>query len=881
MGVIKVETLDVDVSSIGQIYNLSNALPSISSGFYRNTNSRGHSGGPVGSTSNAGPDDMSGYGFVSSTTQLTLGRLNGTVKMAGEVWRYTGAASGPDEFIVRDRVQVTLTNAGPSTGNAVSGVVDRNKCVCFITGKTCNQTNRANTAEMGAIAYLDNNGDLTVERGSGTSTLIVYVTVVEFTGSNWTVGYSKFAFSNGTKTAYLDSRGDTGANASIDWNSSMIIEARQSGGNGANDAIEDMAFVASAGTATTVDVAIDGGSANTGDGFVYVLQHPNLAIGRTTANKTISNNNTYVSEAFPPGVTLTDLEEASVEWTVTSDGSGTAHGRGSLNARLTALTTIQSWVHRSGNTGTYRYGAANLSGINGVAALVITSVDGDDIFSNSQNGVIISGSEFEAIQGTGTVILAQNADGSGTTVSQTVTNWSDTSITIDFNAGVLADTNSFIIVTNDSGGQGVRGVQAGVPPRTYTEVLTDLGPDHLWILDSTYTDEIAALNWSVRSGSPTFTANPLTRGRTNAWTVSAQGQEAGPNNSTNINDGAIATRTMGGFIRFTQIQDSFVMFYEEGGGINNIAFFMGIGGILIAQLADTGDDNVHAYSDFPLQPNRTYHIAFRFDYTQGSPGDRRFELFVDGVLQSSTFGNNLTSSGNHLDSHTGDIAFGDSGDSLEVFGTDINFPVAVTCYYQDWATWTDYLTETQIRDEIFVLGVVPDNTISSGTESAMQTAIDVFADTFRGNSACNFEIESCTDGDFELNLDNITFDDFASIHVLYQGQDTLTLVNLNGSNVSKIETPNGGNVVIVTPAQVTVSGLETGSEVRIYEAGTTNEIGGIESSGTSFSLSVQTASVDISVLSLAFQNIRIKAVASSSDVIVPVVQRVDRQYENQ
>ena len=225
------------------------------------------------------------------------------------------------------------------------------------------------------------------------------------------------------------------------------------------------------------------------------------------------------------------------------------------------------------------------------------------------------------------------------------------------------------------------------------------------------------------------------------------------------------------------MDSSFVMFYEEGGGINNIAFFMGVGNILIAQLADTGDDNVHAYSDFPLDVDRNYHMMFRFDYSQGTPSDRRFELIIDGILRSSTFGNPLTST--DLDSHTGDIEFGDSGDSLEVFGTDINFPGIAGSYYQDWATWTTYLTETQIRELLFEQGVRGEVTISGDTEANMQIAIDAYADSVRANTDCDFIIEASTDGDFELTFDNIVFNDRTSIHVQYLGADTLTIINLS------------------------------------------------------------------------------------------------------
>ena len=880
MGVIQVETFDVDVSSNGQTHTLANTLPSINSGFVRNTNPRGHSGGPVGSTGNSGPDLMSGYAFVSSTSQLTLGRQTGTAKMVGEVWRYTGAVGGADEFIVRDRLAITLTNAGPSTGNAVSGVVDRNRCVCFITGKTCTQANQNNYSEMGAIAYLDSAGDLTVERGTGTSTLVVYVTVVEFTGINWSIGYSKFGFSSASKDVYVNSEGSSGTLANINWDNAMIVEARQSGGNGSNNAIEDMAFVASAGTLSTVAVEIDGGSANTGDGFIYILENPNLSIGRTTASKAILNNNSYVTETFPGGITLTDLNESAIEWTVTSDGGGTAHGRGALSARLTGLTSIQSWVHRSGNTGTYRYGAADLSQINGLVTISIADVDGDNVITNTQTGVVITGIAFGASQGTGSVTLVQNADGSGTNVPQTITNWTDTAITINVSAGSLADTNSFIRVVTDTASVGVSGVQVGIPPLSYTEAVESLSPDHYWSLDGDYTDSIQALNWTVTAGSPGFTAVPLTRGRTNSWTVSATGQEAGPANSNFMNGQAETTRTMGGWVRFSQIQDSFVMFYEEGGSVNNIAFFMGIGGILIAQLADTSDDNVHAYSDFALKPNRNYHIAFRFDYTQANPANRRFELFVDGVLQSSTFGNPLTAT--DLDAHSGDVVWGDSADSLEVFGTDINFPAAVTTYFQDWATWTTYLTGTQIRENLFEQGVRGDNIITSGTQAAMQTQLDAFASTVQPDSDCTFIIQPCTDGAFSLDFDNIVFNSGTSLQILYLGVATLTANNLNGSNLdpSKVSGLNGGVITISTPATLTIEGLVLNSEVRVFDAGTTTEVAGVENSGTSEGFSITIPLVDIVIHKEDYNYLRINSVNTSSDLTLPVQQRFDRNYEN-
>jgi hypothetical protein len=80
---------------------------------------------------------------------------------------------------------------------------------------------------------------------------------------------------------------------------------------------------------------------------------------------------------------------------------------------------------------------------------------------------------------------------------------------------------------------------------------------------------------------------------------------------------------------------------------------------------------------------------------------------------------------------------------------------------------------------------------------------------------------------------------------------------------------------------LTLTGLQDGSEVRVYEAGTTTEIAGQEVvNGGTFSSAVTVSSVDISVLSLGFQNLRLKSVDTTSNATLPIQQIVDRQYAN-
>ncbi len=95
-------------------------------------------------------------------------------------------------------------------------------------------------------------------------------------------------------------------------------------------------------------------------------------------------------------------------------------------------------------------------------------------------------------------------------------------------------------------------------------------------------------------------------------------------------------------------------------------------------------------------------------------------------------------------------------------------------------------------------------------------------------------------------------------------------------------------VIDVEPAiepVLTLTGLHNPSEVRIFEAGTTTQAAGAESiSGGVFAWQFDPeaiAAVDISILSLARENIRILGQSlGPADITIPIQQRLDRQYLN-
>ena len=119
---------------------------------------------------------------------------------------------------------------------------------------------------------------------------------------------------------------------------------------------------------------------------------------------------------------------------------------------------------------------------------------------------------------------------------------------------------------------------------------------------------------------------------------------------------------------------------------------------------------------------------------------------------------------------------------------------------------------------------------------------------------------------------------------------TLTLANTSGGNVT-VRVPPGTSVVNLGPnitvddsvvATLTFTGLKLGSEVRIYEAGTTNELGGVEESGASFGfVHGGVGSIDYVIFALGYQPIRATGFAlAATDSSIPVQQVIDRVYSN-
>lgn len=179
------------------------------------------------------------------------------------------------------------------------------------------------------------------------------------------------------------------------------------------------------------------------------------------------------------------------------------------------------------------------------------------------------------------------------------------------------------------------------------------------------------------------------------------------------------------------------------------------------------------------------------------------------------------------------------------------------------------------------------NTINNTTGSqaitvTSQADLDKLANcNFNGNGVA---IRVDVAGSITLTADNLIFSS-NTVDIEYTGSGTLTWVNSNGSNASTSSTTGGGTVVIESPTTLTLNNLIVGSEVRIFDAGTTTEVDGVESVATStFVSNINSATysaVDISILSLAYENSRLLNIdLTSGNVTIPISQQPDRQYEN-
>lgn len=367
-GSIKIQRGETTVSADGDTTSLGAAVGSLSSAFLVITNNRHVGAGDPTSESNHEGDDMSVSGYLSDTSTITWNRPTTLptldTKVAWEVWEYIGAVGAANEFIVRDRAELVYTSATSATKSLTSaGISSYDDCIPFLNGANTSDTGDGGNG-MHISAWINTSGTLTVECGENDSAVkSTRVVTVEFTGSAWSVGHGRTLAStadNGSFTLNTSTDGSSGSTFNVTSWSQAIIASWGHKGDGTNQAIADGWPRLEPGSGTST-VAWDFDSQHDGtddDIWAHVLDHADLSVTRYSDTVSAPAANVNVTSAG-----LTDLTQSSVLGTVTSSGTGTGYGRGWRNYRLTSLTNVEHWCHRSGNTMSHNIQVIDWTGV--------------------------------------------------------------------------------------------------------------------------------------------------------------------------------------------------------------------------------------------------------------------------------------------------------------------------------------------------------------------------------------------------------------------------------------------------------------------------------------------------------------------------------------
>ncbi len=143
------------------------------------------------------------------------------------------------------------------------------------------------------------------------------------------------------------------------------------------------------------------------------------------------------------------------------------------------------------------------------------------------------------------------------------------------------------------------------------------------------------------------------------------------------------------------------------------------------------------------------------------------------------------------------------------------------------------------------------------------------------------------------SFDGITFSGYGAggtndASVFNDSGGAVTINVIGGGGTPTVRNGTGASTTVNNNIAVTLTGLKDNTEVRVFAAGTTTALAGIENAtdgsadnrAFTFALSAGT-DVDIQILSVGYENVRLETFeVPTSDSSVPIQQRVDRNYLN-
>ncbi|EIA08539.1 ice-binding family protein [Flavobacterium frigoris] len=353
----KIQHLQFDVPGSGLTITAPknfSAVNDLSKSFIIVSNNRRNGAGPIGSSASIEARGMSCSVYFSNANTIVFSRGTGAniiTRVNIMIVEYLGSVGGPNEIIVRYRNAVT-----PVAGTAVQSLImstipgNINKCIPFYSVQTTDTQNGG--AANSLMLYCSGTNTLNYHRGGATNTVSARVEVVEFTGSNWSVGHGDSGTGgsdSGTITLNSSATGTGGNIFDVGSYSNAFIWHTYKGdsGSGSNESIVDNYPVYTPNGTTKVNWSFANGHAGASERhFVHVLVNSNMNVTRFLDSQNSENESVIdISTAD-----LTDLGQSLILGSSTSTGGGTAYGRGWRNYYFNSLNQAAHWSHRSGNT---------------------------------------------------------------------------------------------------------------------------------------------------------------------------------------------------------------------------------------------------------------------------------------------------------------------------------------------------------------------------------------------------------------------------------------------------------------------------------------------------------------------------------------------------
>ena len=116
---------------------------------------------------------------------------------------------------------------------------------------------------------------------------------------------------------------------------------------------------------------------------------------------------------------------------------------------------------------------------------------------------------------------------------------------------------------------------------------------------------------------------------------------------------------------------------------------------------------------------------------------------------------------------------------------------------------------------------------------------------------------------------------------IYNNSGGAVTINVSGGSTPTIRNGTGASTTVNNTVNVTLTGLIAATRIKVYRQSDNVELGGVESSGTSFTVGLD-AAVDVTfrLISLARVPLEFDLTVPSTDTTIPVSQQTDRVYEN-